>query len=156
MHTYGLFSVGTGTFNLEYNGDYWVKNPFARNTLVTLLRIHNCALDILGYIPGVSFYSGHVRMATGLAMCAIAQFHINNNENPLVEEFYWETLNTGVAQIARGALEAYVQHGRAINAFLDLSATIYNVYSKHNFKKDDYVDQKNPVYPLPFRFLYLV
>src|SRR5687768_3373199 len=162
FNTWGLRSIRTDSFNEPKDGS-GNQTPFDRSLLVTVLRVHNLVLNVLGYIPGISFYSGHVRMATGLAMCAVAQLHLKNNNDIYMEEYYVETLQTGIAQIARGALEAYFQYGPYFNAFLDVSSTLVNVFKEYTLRKgsDDFLinteyAEENPQYPLPLRFLYVV
>lgn len=128
MNTYGLHSINTHTFNLKWHTNYTYPQQL-RNIVVTLFRVHNFSLNILGYIPGVSFVSGCVRMGTGLLMCAVTLKIGDRNatEGAIIGHWYDEALRTGVTQIARGALEAFVPFGRIVNGVFDVVGTICNL-----------------------------
>ncbi len=70
MNTYGLRSIGTETFNLR-EGDKYQYPKQARDVIVTFFKVHNLTLNILGYIPGVSTFSGCARILSGIAICAV-------------------------------------------------------------------------------------
>ncbi|WP_075882684.1 hypothetical protein [Candidatus Protochlamydia sp. W-9] len=165
MNTYGLRSINTDTFNLKWHTNYKYPRQ-VRNTLVTFLKIHNLTLNILGYIPGVSIVSGCVRMGSGLMMCAVtlAVGERNATRGAIIGHWYDEALLTGITQIARGALEAFVPFGWIANVSLDAIATIYNVNKEINVTSActgcmegvNHEPYPNPKYPFPFWLLYLV
>ena len=164
MNTYGLRSINTNTFNLKWHTNY-VYPQQVRNALVTFLKVHNLTLNILGYIPGVSVVSGCVRMKTGLIMCAVtlAIGERNATEGKIIGHWYDEALLTGITQIARGALEAFVPFGWVANASLDTIATIYNVRKELSasslyiryMQYDHHGPYPDPEYPFPFWLLHL-
>ncbi len=130
VNTFGLFAINNHTFNVnEYSPNYYPKE--LRDPLVTGLKVHNLILNILGYIPGVSLVSGCVRMGTGLMMCVItlAVGERDAKSGLIIGNWYDEAINTGISQIARGAIEAFVSFGQIINASLDFVATFFNVLS---------------------------
>lgn len=51
----------------------------------------------------------------------------NATQGAIIGHWYDEALLTGITQIARGALEAFVPFGWVANASLDAIATIYNL-----------------------------
>lgn len=128
MNTYGIHSVNTETFNLSYHDSLNYPRPL-RNVVVTALRVTNLVLNVLGYIPGVKFVSGCIRMALGLAIVGVttAIGDRNASQGLIIGRFYDEAITTGISQIARGALEALVPYGWVVNATLDVVATPFNV-----------------------------
>jgi hypothetical protein len=128
LNTFGLRSVNVGTFNLIYKGESYSQE--CRNVIVTLLRVHNLCLNILGYIPGVSRFSGCARMLTGVSIClfTLSVGDRNASKGVVVGRWYDEALATGIAQIARGATEAFMPYGRVVNLSLDLIGTINNLF----------------------------
>jgi len=165
MNTYGLRSVNTDTFNLKWHTNYTYPQE-ARNVVVTLLKVHNLTLNILGYIPGISVVSGSLRIGTGLLMCVVtlAVGERDAEQGVIIGHWYDEALFTGVSQIGRGIFEAFVPFGRTVNAILDSIGTVWNLgkelgnasvcpgcmqYANHRPYPD-------PKYPLPFSLLHLV
>ncbi|QZA58837.1 hypothetical protein [Candidatus Rhabdochlamydia porcellionis] len=81
-------------------------------------------------------------------------------EGFIVGHWYDECLFTGITQIGRGALEAFVPCGQIINASLDVIATTQNIQQelvsypsgRGNYNRP-YPD---PKYSFPFLFLHLV
>lgn len=131
LNTWGLRSINSATFNQSrsHTLTYPKEN---RDVIITLFRVHNCVLDVLGYIPAVSTVSGSVRMCTGLAICVVVllvgQATIQpGEEGNIVGVWYYEALATGVAQITRGAFEAFVPFGRIINLSLGAIGTVVNL-----------------------------
>jgi hypothetical protein len=173
-NTYGIRSVNLDTFN-QRNGSGPRYPRDARNDVVTILRIHNGALNVLGYIPGVSTLSGCVRIATGLTIIggtkAIGDRNASNGA--IIGRWYDEAIYTGGAQIVRGALEASGPVGSLANMCLDMGATLLNVYSEISARVclcaqclmvDDRPDPANlhvrphrdTSYPCPLALLHLV
>lgn len=165
MNTYGLRSVNADTFNLKWNTNYSYPHQ-ARNVIVTFFKVHNLTLNILGYIPGVSVVSGCVRIGTGLLICAVTLTvgQKDAKQGVIIGHWYDECMLTGVAQIGRGVLEAFVPFGRIANAYLDGIATFWNIrkelgnapvctccmdYANHGPYPD-------PKYPFPFSLLNFV
>lgn len=164
LNTFGLRSVNTDTFNVKYNQSYWYPQNF-RNIFVTLLRIHNFSLNILGYKQDIAKFSGCARMLSGLSIC-IVTLNIgerNAEQGMIIGPWYDEALMTGIAQIARGATEAFMPYGRLINLSLDVIGTIRNLISeiRHASVCQEAMGPSanrphpNPSYPFPFWLLYL-
>lgn len=164
MNTYGLFSVNVGTFNRREGSDLTYPQEM-RNVLVTFLKIHNLTLNILGYIPGISSVSGCVRIGTGVAMCAftLAVGDPKARQGVIIGHWYNEALLTGITQVARGVLEAFVPFGWIMNASLDAPSTIVNLRTvfnditrqSHPFAGVNYNPYADPEYPLALCPLYL-
>lgn len=130
MNTWGIYSVNTTTFNNcreEERRIYYPKN--CRDKIYTALKLNNLTFNILGYIPGVSIVSGSIRMAVGAAIVGttLCIGDRKAEEGVIIGRFYDEAIATGVAQIARGALEAFVPFGHLANLALDVVATPWNV-----------------------------
>jgi len=70
MNTWGLHSINSQSFNVRWGSTYTYPEG-QRNSLVTLFRIQNLTLNILGYIPIVSLYSGCARNASGVGLFAV-------------------------------------------------------------------------------------
>jgi hypothetical protein len=165
MNTFGLRSINADTFNLKWHTNY-VYPQAGRDVVLSLLRIHNLTLNILGYIPGISFFSGCTRMVTGLLFTAttLAIGDRNARAGIIIGHWYDEALLTGIAQIARDALEALAPFGRIINATLDITATFYNLAREFSQvpicpeECEEYLNHhrySDPEYPLPLWPLYL-
>jgi hypothetical protein len=127
LNTWGLCSIRDTTFNLKHHTNY--GSSFSRqnrDVIVTGLRIHNICLDILGYFRDVSGISGYIRMFSGLTLCVVTLTVGNRRaqEGFLIQHWYDEALVTGLSQIARGALEAFIPYGRVINLSLGFIATL--------------------------------
>lgn len=168
LNTYGIRSVNRETFNTRYHDNLCFPRPL-RNAVVTALRVNNAVLNVLGYIPGVSLVSGCVRMAVGVGIIAVtlAIGDRNTSSGAIVGRWYDEAILTGIAQIARGALEAFVPFGWVANAALDVIATPFNLAKEvegslvcrgcMNNEENGHVrphDDAN--YPFPLWFLHLV
>lgn len=128
LNTYGIRSINRKSFNTRYHdGLYFPKE--IRDIVVTALRVHNGILNVLGYIPGVSLVSGSIRMATGFAIVCVTLTIGDRNamRGAIIGHWYDEAIGTGLAQIVRGALEAFVPFGFIANAVLDVVATPINL-----------------------------
>ena len=128
LNTYGIFSVNATTFNNKYGTTYTYPKE-GRDLVVTVLRIHNLSLNILGYIPGINLISGAVRMLTGTLMVVLtlALGERDAEEGLIIRHWYDEALVTGIAQVVRGALEAFAPFGRPFNLALDIVGTAVNM-----------------------------
>lgn len=166
MNTYGLRSINADTFNLNYHSSCTYPQV-ARDVLVTLLKIHNLTLNILGYIPGVSFFSGCLRVGLGLMICAVtlAIGDPHARKGLIIGHWYDEALITGVTQIVRGALEAAGSIGHIINAALDVVATVITLSAEASNASvccggcrggTHHVPYPDPDYPFPLNLLYFV
>lgn len=165
LNTYGLRSINTDTFNLKWQTGYTYPQA-ARNVVVTLLKVHNLTLNVLGYIPGVSVVSGSFRIGTGLLMCAatLAIGERDAQTGVIIGHWYDEALLTGAAQVGRGILEAFVPFGSMVNLTLDSVGTALNaaVEVGHALVCPECMGYTtngpypDPSYPLPFAFLHLV
>lgn len=127
-NTFGLFSINNSTFNQQLSYPATYPKPM-RDTVVTVLRIHNLALNVLGYIPIISVFSGCIRILTGLAIgeATIAFGDRDADRGMIVGHWYDEALCTTVAQISRGVLEAFVPMGMTYNLILDAIGTVINL-----------------------------
>lgn len=168
-NTYGLRSINDFTFNLHRRDNTHEYPKNLRDSVVTLFRIHNCVLDILGYIPRTSKVSGSVRMLTGfcvfLAPIVAGKKEVKDGESAFITgPWYSECLRTGGWQVLRGALEAYVSYGKVINVCIGFFATIQNFLSnQRQHKNSDEPDtttttkpHKDPDYPFILGFLNFV
>lgn len=174
MNTYGFYSINLSTFNLGWFTPKCEYSRQNRNILVTFLKLHNLALNILGYLPETSFYSGSTRIGTGIAICVItlAKGDQNTQKNmKFLDRFYYEAFLTGITQIGRGILEAFVSFGRKANVSIDSLATVYNIESSSywtlnppcpcccNIKPADFETSNmegpfpDPEYPFPLTIL---
>lgn len=128
LNTYGIRSINAETFNTYGSPGAYLPRSL-RDVAITLLRIHNLSLNILGYIPGVAQISGCVRMGIGACMIVLtaALGNPNADEGLIIGRWYQEALLTGISQIARGALEAFVPFGFLVNGSLDIIATYVNL-----------------------------
>lgn len=176
FNTYGLRSINCTTFNRSTEDNLTYPRPL-RNIVITALRINNAVLNVMGYIPVVSFVSGCVRMGIGSAMLAatLAFGDRKAMQGAIIGRWYDEALKTGIAQIVRGALEALVPFGWAANAALDLIATPINLSKECSIEGsmicehcmnggiDEWCSHapanephSDVDYPFPFFFLHLV
>jgi hypothetical protein len=126
MNTYGLLTINVNTFNTKKNS-YFLYSSENRDALITILKAHNLTLNVLGYIPGISIFSGSARIGSGFFMCAAS---IAFCEQSKMDGWRKEALLTGVTQLTRGTLEAFVPFGQVVNAYLDAGATVYNLAQK--------------------------
>lgn len=169
MNTWGIYSVNSSTFNTTVTSD--VNYPKeVRDKVYTALKINNLVFNILGYIPVVSIISGSIRMAIGLVMVigTVGLGDPNAKQGALIGRFYFEALATGVAQIARGALEVIPFYGQLTNLILDVVATPWNLWRSafwdyhccHCYGCDDgrasAHEKKAPTYPLLLKPLHVV
>ena len=167
MNTYGLHSINSATFNPRYHESINYPRD-ARNVVVSVLRMHNAALNVLGYIKGTSKISGCIRLGTGFSMfcAAILVGDPSTREGVIIGRWYNETIQTCLTQMARGILEAFVPYGKIVNAILDVIATPFNVTTavKDSFNCEDCNSGRgshvrphdDAEYPFPLSILYLV
>jgi len=129
MNTYGFCSINKFTFNLDPYKTYTYPKR-QRDVIVTFFKIHNLIFDILGYIPRVSAVSGKCRIVSGLLMCVVTLTvgKKNSKDALIIGHWYDEALLTGISQMARGAIEAFVPNGRIVNASIGVIGTVYNQY----------------------------
>lgn len=166
MNTYGLFSINNETFNLNWHStNYYPKE--ARNVLVTLLKLHNLTLNILGYCgalsPKIPIISGCVRVLSGVAIC-LGTLGIGDryaSQGLIIGYWYDEALLTGMAQIIRGILTvalATIPYGWALNASLDALGTFHNLshmVQGSTRKGFGLPPHSEPSYPLPLNVICL-
>jgi hypothetical protein len=128
MNVYGLFAVNRTTFNSKENSNL-VYPKVARDRIITSLKIHNLTLNVLGYIPAISLFSGCVRILIGIILCAVTlkRGDPHAKKGAIIGHWYREALLTGITQIARGVFEAFVPFGFVVNASLDVIGTIYTI-----------------------------
>lgn len=139
-NTFGMYSINNASFSFYYEDALEMEK--AKYRLLTALRIHNCLLNVFGYLPFISSYSGQVRVFTGALLLAFTYLEGNPKANSLriIDQCYEEAINTGIFQIGRGMLEISNPYGQIFNLAFDCMATIYN---------QSYTDQ-NIAYPYPF------
>lgn len=164
MNTYGLRSVNSSTFNQIYWGKFQLPREL-RNAVVTGLRINNAVLNVLGYIPAVSLISGSLRIAIGLGIVATTLAVGNPDPNAtkgiIIGHWYREALLTGITQIFRGTLEAFIPFGFLANFALDSVCTVSNLNKEiTNYcgtpPSSPIKPHKDTKYPLPFCLLHIV
>ncbi|CRX39475.1 hypothetical protein [Estrella lausannensis] len=131
LNTWGIRSINRETFNIKPNDSLYMPIQ-VRNVAITAMRIWNIVMNILGYIPGVQIVSGALRIVAGIAIAGFTAA-IGEREatcGPIIGRWYDEAINTGMAQIVRGALEALIPFGFIANASLDIIATPLNIYKE--------------------------
>lgn len=170
LNTYGIRSINSESFNTYGSENAYLPRGI-RDLANTLLRINNLVLNILGYIPGVAHVSGSIRMGIGCCICVItlALGSPNAERGLIIGRWYKEALLTGIAQIARGALEAFVPYGRQVNIGLDIAGTVVNLANESSHiqcgggpgyefeegnERADLPPYRDPAYPLPLFPLY--
>ena len=133
FNTYGIDSINGYTFNQLADNITFPKQ--IRDVITTALRLHNLCLNILGYIPGVSIISGSVRILSGIVICTVTGLCGDRNASHgcIIKRLYDEAMITGIAQIARGALEAFIPFGKFVNAALDVIGTPVNLHQSLSF-----------------------
>jgi hypothetical protein len=134
LNTYGIRSINSASFNASgargSDGSLTEYIPLStRDRINTFLRVNNLVLNILGYIPVVKQTSGCIRMGIGISIIVLtlAVGSPTAGRGLIVGRWYTEALLTGLAQVARGALEAFVPFSYRINLSLDVIGTIYNL-----------------------------
>lgn len=133
-NTFGLRSINTATFNANQREGEHIPE-IIRNQSITLLRINNLVLNILGYIPVVAQISGSIRMGIGcsIIVLTLALGSPSSDRGAIIGRWYKEALITGIAQVARGGLEAFVPCARVARMVLDGIATVANVSTEHSY-----------------------
>lgn len=131
LNTWGFRSINRATFNLRENDSLHMPLQL-RNIVITALRIWNIVMNILGYIPGVQVISGALRMVVGIAIVGFTASIGDRNatSGAIIGRWYDEAVNTGMAQIVRGAFEALIPFGFVANGVLDIIATPLNIYTE--------------------------
>ncbi len=168
MNTYGIRSVNSDSFCYKMHADA-SNNEFLKNTrniIVTIYKVHNFILNILGYIPFFCVYSGAIRAGTALLTKAIILAHnlYFDGSNESIKKWKDEAEVTANTQFARAALEAFLPFGHVVNFYLDgfgtiknISAELYSVViSKIWGENLEYQKNKDPQYPFPLGFLNIV
>lgn len=155
-NTYGLHSINHFTFNLQSDGIGYPQE--VRNFIISILRVNNATFNVLGYTKFAPT-SGKARIGIWGAVTTVMLCigHTDNSNGVIIGRWYSEALLMGIAQIARGALEAFCPHGKKINAALDLTLTFHNAYAAHveKFGNDPY-GYPDKEYPFPLSIpLYL-
>lgn len=133
LNTWGLRSVNIESFN-ALSPETEQLPRYLRDFSLTLLRINNLVLNILGYIPGIAQISGCVRIGIGacILLLTLSVGDPSSNNGLIIGRWYKEALVTGVAQIARGILEAFVSSGRLVNLSLDTVGTVFNLRAENS------------------------
>ncbi len=111
-------------------------------------------------------FSGCVRMLAGLSIALVTLVigERNAEQGLIIGRWYDEALLTGVAQVARGGIEAFAPYGRTINLSLDVVGTVVNLATEFMTISarecpsivSHYHAYPDPSYPFPFQLLYLV
>lgn len=129
MNTFGIYSINNTTFNTG-NGGFEQYPGKMRSLTYTVLKIHNVLQMVLGYAGWCQPAAGCLRMILGatLIIAAISSMH------PLTAgHFYSEALITGICQIARGILEAFVPGAWPVLLVLDIVATPVNFIRSYHW-----------------------
>lgn len=165
FNTYGLRSINVGTFNLKYHTNYSYPKEI-RDTVITSLRVHNLLLNLLGYIKKTALFSGCARILSGssIFLLTLCIGERDAEKGAIIGHWYDEALTMGVAQVARGAIEAFMPYGRIVNLSGDIIATIVNVFEEAGALSVctgclgfvNHEPYEDPDYPLPLRFLNFV
>lgn len=164
MNTWGFCSINTTTFNQGWGGRVEYPRPM-RNMVVGYLKTHNLILGTLGYIPGVSIFTGGARVLFGLGL-AIGVKSTQKRDavnGMIIGKFYDESIRTGQAQVVRGLIEM-TGLSLFINGAIGTVATVCNVCiiwdakTKHisAFDKPKVLPHKGPKYRHVFKLMHLV
>lgn len=159
FNTFGIHSINRDTFNMR-DHDQLMFPRTVRNVIVTALRINNAVLNVLGYIQGTSLRSGSARILIGasLIVVTLAIGDRKATSGTIIRRWYDEAILTGIAQIARGTLEAVVPFGWIATSALDIIATPLNL-RKNDLRSCTNCNRvhphDHPVYPFPLSLLYL-
>lgn len=118
-NTYGFYTINLGTFNQAGRNCYTYPKPL-RDIIVTVLAIHNVALNILSY-SCLYIVSGIARILTGTALCVftLTQGKRQGKEGFPIQQWYDEALVTGSAQVLRGVIDVFVPFGCLVNTAID-------------------------------------
>lgn len=119
MNTYGLGPISVSNSSFQLTDAASENQRLARKIFVSALTVHNTVLQILGYFPGISFFSGITRVATGTAMVVGGSLL---NVRKIEPNFANDLANTGIMQIFRGMLES-AQIGKIFTVVFDILAT---------------------------------
>lgn len=168
INTYGLRSINSNSFSFPIQRDQ-KQNEFltkSRNLIVTVFKVQNLCLNIMGYIPAVALYSGLFRIGSALLTKAVflsLSFYANDKDDVL-KKWSDEAQVMANAQIARGILEAFLPFGHVVNFYLDTFGTVKNLSSElYSYTlsticngQQEYQKNQDPVYPYPMGVLNLV
>ena len=124
--TWGPYNINTSVFNTCSSEKHYIRKR-ERDPIFICLKISNLVLTILGYIPGVNFYSGGCRIIYGLGII-YKSCHSNvgiNDKYEYIIGVYKRGVYIGVCQIVRGILE--MLNKRQVNRNLDIAWTIPNI-----------------------------
>jgi hypothetical protein len=88
----------------------------------------------------------------------------NAMQGAIIGHWYDEALLTGITQIGRGVLEAFVPFGWIANASLDTVATVWNIAKELGntsvctgcMRHANHGPYSDPEYPFPLSLLHLV
>jgi hypothetical protein len=130
LNTWGIRSINSGSFVYSASND--IENETLskkRNFITTSLRITNLALNILGYTPLLSIYSGTFRILMAAVIFTtshvIKKFTSPHNKN--INNWVVEAIYMVKAQLLRGSLEAFIPFGHIINYYIDSLASFKNL-----------------------------
>jgi hypothetical protein len=170
--TCGTWGLGACKFLFNQNNDDIVIDRSVRKAQITVLRIYNLSLHILGYLSlygyeMFSIYSGATRATIGSFFYLLTYFkgkpHQTLNNDPAYSgRLFYETRLFAISQIFRGVLEAATPWGIFGVMALDFVGTILNwksftietpIRSNYNPRNNPH---ENPTYWLLFKILYLV
>jgi hypothetical protein len=130
FNTWGIRSINSGSFVYSASND--IENESLskkRNFIITSLRIANLVLNILGYTPSLSIYSGIFRILMSAFIFTtshvIKKFTSPQNKN--INNWVIEAIDMAKAQLLRGSLEAVMPFGHIINYYIDGLASFKNL-----------------------------
>ncbi len=144
MNTYGLsldfaISVPSTAFPLSDDVSRFAKS--CRKVFLDVLRVQNVALQIFGFLPILSVYSGMYRIcAAGVMFTAGAVLDLKQIEPKLADDLRISS----ISQIFRGILEMLFPVGRWINLGLDIT----NAFALYD-DKDKRHRSNPPLQPAP-------
>lgn len=148
MNTYGLGCVNHNSFG-KYEAvkiNQSLKKQFFKEFLISAFKIYNLTLTILGYIPGISFFSGCTRIAGGFLLGTFTLI-LGGLKGELHLPIYEECLKTSGAQMIRGFIEGFVPFGWTLNLILDLICTPNNLDNSIECQTHEHVYQYNEKAP---------
>jgi hypothetical protein len=166
MNTYGLRSINSDSFVYQVPQDTQNSELLkrTRNLIVTVFKVQNLFLNILGYIPALSLYSGSFRATSAVITKAVFFSVSKTSSNETLKKWAAEAQSTANAQLLRAAFETILPFGHVTNFYLDLCATFKNIsleayksaLSKVCRGNEQYQKNEDPIYPFPLGILNLV
>jgi hypothetical protein len=133
-NTFGLHSINANTFNPAIENEKTDFSSESRDTLLLIARVSNTVLHLLEWIPFTCVIAGTARMCTGAAVAGLTLFA---GQHGLSGKLYEESLETGIAQVARGFAVTTGPTARIALFVLDVLLTQRNIESTITAQNSD-------------------